>query len=150
MGVELGLEVDPEELVAFILLGGEDVRDEMIPVEEPPTPENVQDFKDRGDVGLLDPRGGRAVGIEDRRGRGGQFQLLVRKRKDGRGELASSSGRGIHHQKEMVVVKVQEGMRISSLSRAVILRDRLPTSHFQTAVGRNKCRLKLRFLMFPM
>ena len=109
MSVELGLKINPEEFVAVVLLGGEDVRDEVIPIEEPPTPENVQDFKDRGDVGLLDPRGGRAVGVEDRRGRGGQFQLLIRKRKDGRGELASSSGRGSHHQREMVVVRVQEG-----------------------------------------
>jgi hypothetical protein len=82
----------------------------VIPIEKLPTPENIQDVKDRGDVGLLDPQRGRAVGVEDRRGRGSQFQLLIRKRKDGRGELASSSGRGIHHQKEMVVVKVQEGM----------------------------------------
>jgi hypothetical protein len=93
MGVELRLEVDPEELAAFILLGGEDVRDEMIPVKEPPTPENVQDFKDRGGVGL-DPRGGRAVGIEDRRGRGGQFQLLIRKRKDGGGKACEWQQRG--------------------------------------------------------
>src|SRR5580693_1748248 len=110
MGVELGLEIDPEEFVAVILLSREDVRDEVVPVEEPPTPENIQDVKNRGDVGLLDPRGGRAVGIEDRRGRGCQLQLLVGKREDGRGELASSSGRGIHQRKEMVVVKVQEGM----------------------------------------
>jgi hypothetical protein len=110
MGVELGLEIDPEEFVAVILLSREDVRDEVVPVEEPPTPENIQDVKNRGDVGLLDPRGGRAVGIEDRRGRGCQLQLLVGKGEDGRGELASSSGRGIHHQREMVVVKVQEGM----------------------------------------
>jgi hypothetical protein len=123
MGVELGLEVNPEELAAFILLGGEDVRDEMIPVEEPSTPENVQDFKDRGDVGLLDPRGGRAVGVEDRRGRGGQFQLLIRKRKDGRGELASSSGRRIHHQREMVVVRVQEGMFLLSLPPSLGYKD---------------------------
>ena len=110
MSVELGLKVNPKEFAVVVLLGREDVRDEMIPVEEPSTPENVQDVKDRGDVGLLDPRGGRAVGVEDRRGRGSQLQLLVGKREDGRGELASSSGRGIHHQKEMVVVKVQEGM----------------------------------------
>jgi hypothetical protein len=110
VGVKLGLKVNPEQLAAFILLSREDVCDEVVPIEEPPTPEDIQDVKDRGDVGLLNPRGGRAVGVEDRRGRGGQLQLLVGKREDGRGELASSSGRGSHHQKEMVVVKVQEGM----------------------------------------
>jgi hypothetical protein len=94
MGVELGLKVDPEKLAVFILLGGEDVRDEVIPIEEPPTPENVQDVKDRGDVGLLNPRGGRAVGVKDRRRRGGQFQLLIRKRKDGGGESLRVAAEG--------------------------------------------------------
>jgi hypothetical protein len=108
MSVELGLKINPKELATVILLGREDVRDEVIPVEEPPTPEDIQDVKNRGDVGLLNPQRGRAVGVEDRR-RGGQLQLLVGKREDGRGELASSSGRGIHHQREMVVVRVQEG-----------------------------------------
>ena len=108
--MKLGLKVNPEQLAAFILLSREDVCDEVVPIEEPPTPEDIQDVKDRGDVGLLNPRGGRAVGVEDRRGRGGQLQLLVGKREDGRGELASSSGRGSHHQKEMVVVKAQEGI----------------------------------------
>jgi hypothetical protein len=108
MRVELGLKINPKELATVVLLGREDVHNEVIPIEEPPTPENIQDVKNRGDVGLLDPQGGRAVGIEDRRRRGGQLQLLVGKREDGRGELVSSSGRGIHHQKEMVVVKVQQ------------------------------------------
>jgi hypothetical protein len=120
MSVELGLEINPEEFVAVVLLGGEDVRDEVIPIEEPPTPENVQVVRNRGDVGLLDPRGGRAVGIEDRRGRGSQFQLLIGKRKDGGRKLASSSGRGSHHQKEMVVVKVQEGWLFSLLPSVTI------------------------------
>jgi hypothetical protein len=110
MGVELGLKVNPKNLAVVVLLGREDVRDEVVPIEEPPTSENIQDVKNRGDVGLLDPQRGRAASIEDRRRRGGQLQLLVGKREDGRGELASSSGRGIHHRKEMVVVKVQEGM----------------------------------------
>jgi hypothetical protein len=74
-------------------------------------PENVQDFEDRGNVDLLNPQGGRAVGVEDRRGRGSQFQLLIRKRKDGGRKLASGRGRGSHHQKEMVVVRVQEGIK---------------------------------------
>jgi hypothetical protein len=82
----------------------------VIPVEEPPTSENIQDVENRGDVGLLDPRRGRAVGVEDRRRRGSHLHLLVGKREDGRGELASRRGRGSHHQKEMVVVRVQEGM----------------------------------------
>jgi hypothetical protein len=114
MCVELGLKVNPKELAAVVLLGREDVRDEVIPVEEPPTPEDVQDVKNRGDVGLLNPRRGRAVGVEDRRRRGSQLQLLVRKREDGRGELASSSGRGSHHQRKMVVVRVQEGWKAAS------------------------------------
>jgi hypothetical protein len=112
MSVELGLKINPKELATVVLLGREDVRDEVIPIEEPPTPENVQDVKNRGDIGLLDPRRGRAVGVEDRRRRGSQLQLLVGKREDGRGELASSSDRGSHHQKEMVVVRV--GSRIET------------------------------------
>jgi hypothetical protein len=41
MCVELGLKVDPEKFAAVVLLGREDVRDEVIPVEEPPTPESI-------------------------------------------------------------------------------------------------------------
>jgi hypothetical protein len=45
-------------------------------------------------------------------GEGGvSFSFLFGKRKDGGGKLASSSGRGGHHQKEMVVVRVQEGCK---------------------------------------
>jgi hypothetical protein len=54
----------------------------MIPIEEPSPSENIQDVEDRGSVGLLDPRGGRAVGTGDRRGRRSQLHLLVGKRED--------------------------------------------------------------------
>jgi hypothetical protein len=53
--VKLGLKVHPEQLAVFILLSGEDVRNEVVPIEELPTPEYIQDVEDRGDVGLLDP-----------------------------------------------------------------------------------------------
>jgi hypothetical protein len=80
--MKLGLEVDPEEFATFILLCREDVRNEVVPVEEPSLPENIQDIENRGDIGLLNPRGGRAVGARDRRGRRCQLQLLVGKRED--------------------------------------------------------------------
>jgi hypothetical protein len=112
----------------FILLGREDVRDKVIPIEEPPPPENIQDVKDRGNVGLLNPWGGRAVGVEDRRGRRSQFQLLIRKRKDGGRKLASGSGRGSHHLKEMVVVRVNYSSRPSLLLQVRIIASGLITS----------------------
>jgi hypothetical protein len=54
----------------------------VVPVEKPPTPENVENVKHRGGVSFLNPRRGRVVGSRDRRGRGSQLQLLVRKGKD--------------------------------------------------------------------
>jgi hypothetical protein len=108
--MKLGLEVDPEEFATFILLCREDVYDEVVPVEEPSLPENIQDIENRGDIGLLNPRGGRAVGAGDRRGRGSDLHLLVRKRENRGGKLASRSRRGSHHQREMVVVRVPSDM----------------------------------------
>ena len=69
MSVELGLEVNPEKLAAFILLCGENVHDKVVSIKKPPLPENVQDVKNREGVGLLNPHRGRAVGTRDRRGR---------------------------------------------------------------------------------
>jgi hypothetical protein len=66
----------------FIFLRREDVSNKMVPIEQPPPPENIQDVEDRGSIGLLDPQGGRAVGTGDRRGRRCQLQLLVGKRED--------------------------------------------------------------------
>jgi hypothetical protein len=66
----------------FILLCGQDVGDKVIPVEEPPSPENIQDIKDKGGISFLDPQGGRAVSAKGRRGRRHQLQLLVEKRED--------------------------------------------------------------------
>jgi hypothetical protein len=43
---------------------------------------DVQNIKYRGGVGFLNPRRGRAVDTEVRRGRRGQLQLLVRKREN--------------------------------------------------------------------
>jgi hypothetical protein len=63
-------------------LSGQDVGDEVVPVEEPLMPEDVEYFKNRGGVGFLNPNRGRAVSSGDRRGRGGQLQLLVRKGED--------------------------------------------------------------------
>jgi hypothetical protein len=91
-------------------LSGQDVGDEVIPVQEPLMMEDVENIKHRGGVGFLNPRRGRAVGTRVRRGRRGQLQLLFRKREDRGGYLASSRGRGSHHQKEVVVVRDQEGM----------------------------------------
>jgi hypothetical protein len=85
MSVKWGLKVDPWDLATFIFLRREDVGDKMVPIEEPPPPENIQDVEDRGGVSLLNPWGGRAVGTGDRRGRRSQLHLLVRKREDGRG-----------------------------------------------------------------
>jgi hypothetical protein len=83
----------------LVLLSGQDVGDEVIPVEKPPTMEDVENIKHRGGVSFLNPRGGRAVSTRVRRGRRGQLQLLARKRGDRGGELVSSSGRGSHHQR---------------------------------------------------
>jgi hypothetical protein len=69
----------------LILLSRQDVGNEVVPVEEPPASEYVQNVEDRGGVSLLNPRRGRAVGTEVRRGRRSHFQLLIRKRKDWRG-----------------------------------------------------------------
>jgi hypothetical protein len=54
----------------------------VVPVEKPLTPENVENVKHRGGVSFLNPRRGRVVGSRDRRGRGSQLQLLVRKGED--------------------------------------------------------------------
>jgi hypothetical protein len=53
--VKHGLKVNPGYLAAFIFLCREDVSDKVVPIEEPPLPENVQDIEDRGGIGLLDP-----------------------------------------------------------------------------------------------
>ena len=45
VGVECGQEVDPHNMPALIFLSGQDICDEVVPVEEPPVPENVQDFE---------------------------------------------------------------------------------------------------------
>jgi hypothetical protein len=39
--MERGRKVHPSEPSVFILLGGEDVRNEMVPIEEPPRSKNV-------------------------------------------------------------------------------------------------------------
>jgi len=48
--VEVGLKVYPEDLVALVFLSRQDVCNEMVAVEEPVVPENVQDLKDRGAI----------------------------------------------------------------------------------------------------
>jgi hypothetical protein len=57
----------------------------VIPVEELLMMENIQNIEYRGGIGFLNPRRGRVVSTGVRRGRRGQFQLLIRKRKDGGG-----------------------------------------------------------------
>jgi hypothetical protein len=143
--VELGLKVNPEKLATFILLCGEDVSSEVVSIEKPPPPENVQDVKNREGVGLLDPCRGRAVSTGVRRGRGSYLQLLVGKREDRGGKLASSRGRGSHHQKEMVVVRVQEGMVPlppfpSSSTTLIITNFSAPEDHNMTSkCPKNRC-----------
>jgi hypothetical protein len=66
----------------LILLSGQDIDNEVVPIEEPPMSEDVENLEHRGGVGFLNPRRGRAVSSRVRRGRGGQLQLLVRKRED--------------------------------------------------------------------
>jgi hypothetical protein len=55
MHVEYGLKINPRNLATFILLYGQGVGDKVVPVEEPPLPENIQDIKDRGGIGFLNP-----------------------------------------------------------------------------------------------
>jgi hypothetical protein len=57
----------------LVLLSGQDVGNEMVPVEEPPTMKNVKNVKYRGDVGFLNLRRGRVVSTRVRRGRRGQL-----------------------------------------------------------------------------
>jgi hypothetical protein len=94
----------------LILLSRQDVGDEVIPIEEPPMTENVENVENRGGVNFLNPQRGRVVGSGVRRGRRSQFHLLVRKGEDRGGKLASSRGGGSHRQREMMVVVDQEGM----------------------------------------
>jgi len=81
MCVEGGLKVDPEDPVLLVLLGGQDVGNKMVPIEEPPMPEDVQDVEDRGAI-LLNPQGGRAGDAGGRRRRRCQFNSLVRESED--------------------------------------------------------------------
>jgi hypothetical protein len=71
----------------LILLSGQDVGDEVIPIEEPLMMENVENVENRGGVGFLNPQRGRVVSSRVRRGRRSQFHLLVRKGED-RGGIA--------------------------------------------------------------
>jgi hypothetical protein len=66
----------------LILLNRQDVGNEVVPVEEPLAPEYVENIEHRGGVSFLNPKRGKAVGFGDRRGRGSQLQLLVRKGED--------------------------------------------------------------------
>src|SRR6267142_2157841 len=43
VGVECGQKVDPHDVPALIFLSGQDIRNEVVPVEEPLLPENIQD-----------------------------------------------------------------------------------------------------------
>jgi len=70
----------------LIFLSRQDVGDEVVPVEEPLLPENIQDFEHRGAI-FLNPFRGRADGTRGRRGRRSQFHLLVRKGEDRGGKL---------------------------------------------------------------
>jgi len=81
MSVEGGLEVDPEDPVVFVLLGGQDVGNKVVPVEEPATAEDIQDVKDGGAI-FLNPREGRADSTGGRRRRRCQFDSLVRESED--------------------------------------------------------------------
>ena len=84
MSVKGGLEVNPEQTTVLVLLSGQNVSDKVVPVEEPATPENVQDVEYRGATVFLNPRGGRA----DRtggRGRGCHFGRKLLGRGKGRG-----------------------------------------------------------------
>ena len=80
-----GLDVNPGDLAMFIFLHGEDVSDKVVPIEEPPPPENVQNVEDRGGIGLLNPKGGgrSASGLG---GEGGvNFSFLLGREKMGEG-----------------------------------------------------------------
>jgi len=87
VGVECGLEIDPHKMSTLIFLSGQDVSDEMVPVEEPTLPEDIQDIKHGGAI-LFNPFRGRADGTRGRRGRRCQFPLLVRKGEDRGGKLS--------------------------------------------------------------
>ena len=89
--MECGLKVDPHKVSTLIFLGGQDVSDEMVPVEEPALPKDVQDFEHRGAV-LLNLLQGRADRTGDRRGRRCQFHLLIRKGEDRGGKLSGRQG----------------------------------------------------------
>jgi hypothetical protein len=77
MHVEYGLKINPRNLATFILLYGQGVGDKVVPVEEPPLPENIQDIKDRGALAFSTPEGGgqSALGVG---GEGGiNFSFLL-------------------------------------------------------------------------
>src|SRR6267142_934666 len=89
VGVECRQEVDPHNVSTLIFLSRQDIRDEVVPVEEPPLPENVQDFEHRGAIILLNLFQGRAGRTRGRGGRRGHFHLLVGKGEDWGGNTSS-------------------------------------------------------------
>jgi hypothetical protein len=76
------LKVNPADLAALILLSRQDISDKVVSVEKPPASEYIQNVKNRGGVGFLNPQGGRMVSTRVRRERRSHLQLLVGKRED--------------------------------------------------------------------
>jgi len=84
--VECGLKVDPQKVSMLIFLSGQNVSNEVVPVEEPSLPEDIQDFEHRGAI-FLNLFQGRVDRTRGRRGRRCQFHLLVGKGEDRGGKL---------------------------------------------------------------
>ena len=88
--MECGQEVDPHNVSTLIFLSGQDIHTEVVPIKEPPLPENIQDIEHGGAI-LLNPFWGRADRTEGRRGRRSHLHLLVRKGEDGGGKAVEKT-----------------------------------------------------------
>jgi hypothetical protein len=94
VGVERGLKINPNELSCLAFLSREDVCDEMVPVEEPSSTEDIEDIKKRKFHSAVLP----ITGLRRRRGhgrlaksRGGRGSHLCPLRGWGRGKGRATS-----------------------------------------------------------
>jgi len=50
VGVECRLEVNPHDVPTLIFLSRQDIHDEVVPMEEPSLPKDIQDFENGGAI----------------------------------------------------------------------------------------------------
>jgi len=106
MCVECREEVDPHKVSVLVNLCGEDVCCEVVPVEEPLTPEHIQHVEHRWTIFQLLGGRGEASGSRQRHCRGSSPFEGVR----GSGKLIE-----VEQHKGMVVVRKKEAMKKKSL-----------------------------------